>query len=227
MKVSELATGNLHHAYLVVGGAEEGLKEVHAVLEKRGVHIPGNLDVLSISVPELDIDTVREVLYPFISLTPLGEAKYLVLSFSRANHSSQNALLKVVEEGSGRTNFFLCVDAVGHVLPTLRSRTIVVNTDVEHVTNTDEKKEAEEFLAGSFADRLETVESFAKTISKTQDRAPVRAFVRELLIRAYAQAFPAPALKDLVQADQYLRLQGASPKAILGHLAVSLPKKRV
>lgn len=224
MKLTEVEkTDSLHHAYIVTGSAEHGAEEVLAMLEKRGVTTKGNPDVLSLSFPELLVDDVRDSLLSFAALKPLGERKYLVVSFSRANDQAQNALLKAVEESLGHTVFFFCVDAAGHLLPTLRSRCITVETENKKPEAGSE--DVAGFLKESYEKRLARTDKMAGYVSKTQDRGPVRAFIRDLIAALHGKA-GAPTLRDLLDADRYLRLQGSSVKSILGHLAVSLPRKK-
>jgi len=221
--VQELAgLKDLHHAYIVEGSAEHGAGEVLSMLQKRGVTTKGNPDVLALSYSELLVDHAGEI-SAYASLKPLEEAKYIILSFSRATREAQNALLKVTEEALGHTIFFFCVDAVGHLLPTLRSRAIVVSAG-DRGKEEEGGEEAREFLKEGYTKRLAVVDKMTGYISKTQDRLPVRAFVRELLTLGHTQKLPALALRDLLDADRYLRMQGSSPKAILGHLAVTLPR---
>src|SRR3989344_174370 len=153
MKVQELAgLKNLHHAYIIEGSAEAGAGEVLSVLEKRGVKTKGNPDVLALSYPELLVDHAAEI-SAYAALKPLGEAKYLVISFSRATREAQNALLEVTEEALGHSSFFFCVDAAGHLLPTLRSRAIVVSASKGR-ENGGEGEGAQEFLKEGYAKRL-------------------------------------------------------------------------
>ena len=221
MDIQELESADtLHHAYVVTGSAEKGSARVTAMLATRGVAVVGNPDLLSLSYPELLVDDVRDTILPFASLKPLGERKYVIVAFSRANANAQNALLKAVEE-AGSTVFFFCVDSIGHMLPTLRSRAIAVMLP----RGTEVHEEAEEFAAATFDMRLSAVEKMASAASKSQDRTPVRSFVRGL-INAFKADAPAAALRDLLDADQYMRMQGSSVKAVLGHLAVTLPRKK-
>lgn len=224
MKIGEL-TGlkSLHHAYIVEGSAKRGADDVLSLLEKRGVKTKGNPDVLTLSYTELLVDHAGEI-SAYAALKPLGETKYLVISFSRATREAQNALLKVTEEALGRSSFFFCVDAAGHLLPTLRSRCIVVDLPASRDQNPETRIEAEEFLKGSYTKRLATVDRMVAYIAKTQDRLPVRVFVKDLLTLGYTQKLSLPALRDLLDADRYVRMQGSSPKAVLGHLAVTLPR---
>jgi hypothetical protein len=224
MKLSELAhTKNLHHAYIVIG--EKGAPEVISMLETRGVKTAGNPDVLALSFIELSVDNAREI-SSYASLKPLSDAKYFVITFSRATGGAQNALLKVVEEAPGNSIFFFCVEASGHMLPTLRSRAIEISTHKKSAEESEGSTEAVEFLRGTFEERLKKVDSIASYISKTQNRGPVRAFVKELLTLIHAQGASPEALRDLLDAERYMRQQGSSVKTVLGHLAVSLPRHR-
>jgi DNA polymerase III delta prime subunit len=221
MQIKELEKVSvLHHAYIVVGSAKLGVGEVLELLRKRDVVTKGNPDVLVLSYSELLVEYAGEI-SGYASLKPLGHTKYLVVSFSRATREAQNALLKIVEEAPGGTVFFFCVDAVGHLLPTLRSRAIILEAGAKEERETDE---AEAFLKESYPKRLAAVEKMTGYIAKTQDRLPVRLFIKELAHMAHAQKLSAPYLRDLLDADRYLRMQGSSAKAILGHLAVSLPR---
>ncbi|MES2014298.1 MAG: hypothetical protein V4437_00595 [Patescibacteria group bacterium] len=229
MKVSELAhTKELHHAYLVVGNAGKGAAEVLAMLETRGVKTAGNADVLALSFTELSVDNAREI-SSYASLKSLGGSKYLVVTFSRATNEAQNALLKVVEEAPGGTVFFFSIDSIGHVLPTLQSRAVAVLVSDSNMTRSlnDETGEVKEFLSAGFEERLKMVEKMTAYISKSQDRAPVRAFVKGLLTRVHENGASPQALRDLLDAEKFLRQQGSSVKSVLGHLAVSLPRTRI
>ncbi len=222
MKVDELSRlKELHHAYIVSGSLEQGAEEVSGVLDARGVETKRNPDVLQLSFQELGVYDARAIA-SFASLKAISEAKYIIVSFGRATTEAQNALLKVVEESPGNSIFFFCVDSAGHLLPTLRSRCITLDTGNRKPETGSE--EAKEFLKESYADRLKRVEKIVQRITRTQERAPVRAFVRELISIAHEENANAKTLRDLLDADRYLRLQGSSPKSVLGHLAVTLPR---
>jgi hypothetical protein len=173
----------------------------------------------------MSVDVVRDTLQTYASLKPLSGAKYAVISFSAANQNAQNALLKIIEEAPGGTHFFFCVDSIGHLLPTVRSRCIAVSVSRESRKKSEGGEEAIDFFKATYAERLATVEKMSSYISKTQDRGPVRAFIRSLLEAAHAGSVPPQPLRDILDAEGYLRLSGSSPKSILGHLAVSLPRR--
>ena len=170
----------------------------------------------------MSVEEVRDVITPFASLTPLEDAKYCIISFDTANRFSQNALLKVVEDAPGNTHFFFCAESQGAVLPTLRSRCVVIRS--ERSSKKQDRDDAEQFLSETYATRLLTVEKMVSVVSKTQDRGEVRSFVRDLLTLAHDQKMPRTALEDLLSADDYMKRSGSSVKIILGHLAATLPR---
>ncbi len=230
MKLSELAhIKNLHHAYLVTGNAGKGAAEVLAMLETRGIKTAGNPDVLVLSFTDFSVDNAREV-SSYASLKSMGDSKYIVVAWSRATNEAQNALLKVIEDAPGNSIFFFSIDAIGHVLPTVRSRAIEVSVTeqgTDDASSGPQGPEAAEFLKAEFEERLKIVEKMAAYISKTQDRAPIRAFIKALLTAVHEKGASPQALRDLLDAERYVRSAGSSAKTILGHLAVSLPRTRI
>lgn len=217
MQVDALAEVSvLHHAYLVVG--EGGADAVAAALTRRGVSVTQNSDYLTLSFGDLSIDDVRDTILPRVFVKSLSSAKYLIIIFNRCGIEAQNALLKAVEEGAGNTHFFFCSHSSAHFIETLRSRCIEVTTGA-----TPELEDARVFLALPHAARLKEVDVLIKELQKTDDREPVRAFVRALIRTAHTAAIDAPALRTLLEAEAHLRLTGGSPKLVLTHLAVSLP----
>ncbi len=226
MKVSELSRAKqLHHAYLVVGDAGAGAAEAMALLETRGVRTAGNPDVLPLSFNEFGVDDARQVAM-FAALKPVGAAKYFVITWSRATAEAQNALLKVLEEAPGASVFFISIDTLGHALPTLRSRMIPLAATASAEEEGEEAQEARAFLKAGFDERLKTVDKMAGYASKTQDRAPARAFVKSLLTLTHEKNISPQAMRDLLDAETYLRSAGMSVKSVLGHLAVSVPRLR-
>lgn len=199
-------------AYLIRGGAASRTALI-AALEERSVSMRGNPDVLAQEFETFSIDDAR-ALAAFASLRPLGERKIILVSAQGMTREAQNALLKVVEEGSGHSIFFFIIPAGVPVLPTLLSRCTVVQA----LPSDRETERGEAFLRLGYADRLKAAEAFAKT----QDREGARMLVRSLLALADEKKFGRELLRDLMDADRYLQLTGSSSKAVIGHLALVL-----
>lgn len=212
MDVGALQTVTLHHAYIIVGGEPSTVLEALGV---RGVTTSGNPDVLTFAFSDLLVDDAR-ALVERAFLKSVGDAKYFVISFSRAGLEAQNALLKVVEEAPGNTHFFFCVQNVGAVIPTLRSRCVVLTSDVDRTSDVPGTPDVRDFLKASYADRLSRIEKIVTAAQRSGDRSAIRDFVRNLVI-----AHPS---RETLTAARYLELNGSSPKLVLSHLAVALPQ---
>lgn len=198
------------HAYLV--RSRHGARPVLDGLAAQGIAVQGNPDCLVRECDELSVSDARDIA-SFAHYTPVGEKKFVVIAAASLTREAQNALLKIVEEGSGRTTFFFVLEPGVAVLPTLVSRCVVVQEAVE---DNSAQSVGEEFLSLQYKDRLARAEQFGKD----GDRDGARTLVRSLLASG---TFPPPLLRDLIDAEQYLALSGSSPKGVIGHLALVLP----
>lgn len=195
------------HALLTQATAEALL----ARLSEQGVPVSGNPDVLVFRFTDMSVDDAR-LISSYASLKAVSGAKYLVVSFDRAGVEAQNALLKVVEEAPGNSHFYFSTPNPGALIPTLRSRCVT-----EQVTGeVTEHALVAEFLAASYADRLSLVEKLVTKAQRTQDRGELKEFVRALV-----HTLP---VRETLDAVRYLNQNGSSPKLVLSHLAVVLPK---
>jgi DNA polymerase III delta prime subunit len=150
----------------------------------------------------------------FASFAPLGDRKYILMQVQSATAEAQTALLKSMEEGTGRSIFFFIIPAGTFVLPTLASRCVILKLTADSPQPTAGK----EFLELSYKERLAMAEKFGKD----HDREGARLLVRSLLSVADQKKFDAKKLRDLLDADRYLSSSGSSPKSVIGHLALVL-----
>lgn len=204
------------HAYLI--RSESGIADFLTSLEERGIKTAGNPDCFLREFESFSVEDARAV-SSFAYFKPVGERKYIVISAQSMTVEAQNALLKIVEEGSGSSVFFFVLPGGVPVVPTLESRCITIKT----IDNKQKTKDGEEFLKMSYKGRLEVAEKFAKD----HDREGARQLVRSLLAAAGNPQANVPRisvekLRDLLDADRYLQLSGSSPKIIIGHLALTL-----
>jgi DNA polymerase-3 subunit delta' len=79
----------------------------------------------------IDVDTVREAVGFARSTPSLGRWRVLLIdSADDLNTAAANALLKVLEEPGGQTLLFLVSHNAGKLLPTIRSRCVVLRCPV-------------------------------------------------------------------------------------------------
>ena len=77
---------------------------------------------------ELAVDTVRELKQDVYIRPNEGDRKvYLFADCSQLNERDQNVLLKIVEEGPSYASFIFCSESAHALLPTIRSRCVIMD----------------------------------------------------------------------------------------------------
>ncbi len=212
---------NLHHAYLVEGG-ESVLNDVLGVAEQLlSAPVAGNPDVYIERYESFGVDEARLVREK-IFLKPFGTLALTIVFAQQVTGEAQNALLKVLEEPPATSTFFLITPSAGRMLPTLRSRMQEIQVDSGQLTV---DSNAQEFLKASPARRLEMV----KKIIEDKDRAQARVLTHDLMSVIHQKFIAgeqkyAPALEELRRMSDFLGDTAASPKLILEHMALVLPR---
>ena len=134
-----LSRGRLHHAWLLTGAAGLG-KAAFAYCAARRLLGPGSLPLISASShPDLmvleretegattkrniSVDQARRLPEFFSKAPALGPYRVAIIDTADdLNINAANAVLKTLEEPSGRGVVFLISSAPGRLLPTIRSR---------------------------------------------------------------------------------------------------------
>ena len=160
-----------HHAYLIVGGVEEGraaaIKAAEALV---GRPAQNNPDIIVREYSLFSVDDAR-ALYQLAWQSPLlGDKKALIICASRLYHEAQNALLKLFEEPPADTALYLVVPYAGSIIPTLRSRLL----PLPGFTHTNEKEigeEAKAFLKANLEKRSVLIKKLADAQGEDKKRA--------------------------------------------------------
>ncbi|MBI4120698.1 MAG: hypothetical protein HY457_00360 [Parcubacteria group bacterium] len=208
---------NLHHAYCLPGGRDVVLKSLLRFLEDvLQFTTRGNPDFWYEACDTLGIEESRR-LKEMQSRTSSGAGrKIFIVAANSMTREAQNALLKVFEEPTEGTHFFLIVPDVGMLLPTLRSRLHVVTTHMQGVADSGVAKE---FLRASFPERVRLLGD----IIEEKDKHKARAFLDELERVMYAEdkvQGTESALRDIEKCRGYLDSRSPSVKMILEHVAL-------
>jgi hypothetical protein len=221
-ELKKIPLESLHHAYILPSTDAEVKQKLHAYLsEKLGIPVQGNPDVLELNLDTLTIHDAR-FLIEQASHTPLGEAKFFIVSFSFAGDEAQNALLKLLEEPTPRTHFFILVPSLGTLLETVRSRLSIL-TVPSHSTDEIGKK----FIEANPKERVALAKSAIEEKDKTWALALVSSLEHVLHKRLLASPQDAKTLaggEALISARRYLEARSASVKMILEYLAASLSR---
>ncbi len=213
----------IHHAYFIEGGNfEDVADELHKI--KFDWH--GNPDFWRLETENLTIDDARAI-KDLQSQRPIaGERRVFVIETFAMTTEAQNALLKVFEDPTAGALFIIIAPRANILLPTLRSRMVVVSDKSgkkESLSPIDAKK----FFASPTAKRIEMFKPILEYKdhegNKKADKKSAAAFLyalrEELGVSEYA------ALEAIDEALFYLFDRSSSVKLLLENVALSIPEK--
>ncbi|MCR4330628.1 MAG: hypothetical protein NUV49_01980 [Patescibacteria group bacterium] len=224
-------TGVLHHAYLISDTTGDEMSRLKTLISRElGITTSLNPDFWVGEFDTFGIDDSRAI-KELQSLRPFaGERKIFVLCAHFFTREAQNSLLKVFEEPTANTHFFIITSNTESLLPTLKSRLFLV-TPHQHQESglSDEAFSAADFLKRSRAKRLELLKDMIE--SKDKNRAIL--FLNTLEHTLYQEsAKSGPMTKDMQETfteigicRNYLNDRSPSTKMILEHMALTVPSK--
>ena len=219
--VSKIQPHALHHAYCLEGyGCLPGLL---SFLEKDlSVATHGNPDFWHGDFEVFGIDEGHMVKELQQRMSAVVDAKKIfVISAQSITHEAQNSLLKVFEEPSADTHFFLLLPSAELLLPTLRSRLMIVRMP-ENSEVASDALDAKTFLKSKPAERMAMVEPLIEKKDKSQALALTDSLIKELSRDSKSVQTNAAKLEDLLASRDYLTDRASSLKIILGHIALTL-----
>lgn len=223
-------TGYLHHAYVV-----EGMHDVivpfllNSLEQNLGIVTKANPDVLVEYFETLGIDEARSIKEAQSTASFSGKHKFFILCATTMTHEAQNALLKIFEEPTKGTHFFLIIPQKEALLPTLTSRVFLVE-DL-HINEDDEARTlAEKFVESSLDARFAMAKKLAeKKGGETLDRGLFRRVFDNIEQILYARTqkdgeVSSQVFREIYLAKMYLADRGSSPKMLLEHIAIVLAR---
>ena len=223
-----IKTGEFAHAYLVPGDFTtsgkiilEATRAILGVREKVEFHP----DFSHIQIDAFSIKDSQNLRYMAGQKSMLGGAKVFIIEVFSFSSESANALLKLFEEPFEGTHFFVVVPFKEDIIPTLASRLTVV--DVSDFKEKEEEKDLgyiQEFLVSLPSKRLEMV----KKISEERQNAIEFISDLEIYLRNKSDLLPGnkviKSLEEIQKIKKIIYIKGSSPKMILEHLALTVPK---
>ena len=217
-------TGSLHHAYAIAGSREAIKASIFLFLtDTLGIECSGNPDILDETYDTLGIDEARVLRGRQSKSAAVDSAKKIfILTATVITHEAQNALLKIFEEPTPDTHFFIIIPDAEILLPTLRSRLVVIlHSNVEN-----DMSFAKIFLQSDIAKRFAAI----KNIIENKDRLAAAAFLDALEALLHASTDDAGKIaehafvfSEIANCRTYLRGRSPSLKLILEHLTLIIP----
>jgi len=165
-------TGTLHHAYFLVGDTNETVLKLISFLENTiGIKTAGNPDFWNGKFDNFTVEEARALSdsqerKEFVGKSPSPEAtayrgKIFIVQTNSITEQAQNALLKIFEEPTSGTHFFILMPQ-DTLLPTLHSRMQVIIS--KH--NVDNEKKS--ILKKTLAERIAMVKEIADGIKEAK-----------------------------------------------------------
>lgn len=198
----------MHHAYLLIGAVPWARAQIPEDDRTIGTDVALNV------YERMGIDDAR-ALIDLASRAPLTRpVRVFMIEAQGLTVEAQNALLKLFEEPSLTTRFYLIVPTADALLPTLRSRLLLLDTEAG---STELNEVTKVFLAASYAERLDMIADRAKR----KDDAWMSALFAGLERYAHS-THNAAVMRDACMANAASKSAGASKKMLLEHLALSI-----
>lgn len=210
-----------HHGYVLL--RREGILEyIKSVLSKAD-HITDNTnpDFFFQEYQSFGIDEAREIRMRSFD-RPISDksSKIFIMGINGITVEAANSLLKIFEEPPTKVLFFLIVPSFHILLPTLRSRLVLV--DAGH--NEPDVHSGTKFLNSDIATRLKIVKDMCDKLSKDNiDKEEVNAFVDSIIFALREKDIKGNAgkIQSILEMKKYIGDRSPSIKMLLEFMALN------
>jgi DNA polymerase-3 subunit delta' len=211
---------SLHHAYYFVENEiETAVLKLKEFLEKTvGVKISGNPDFYHRKFDTFTIDHARDISQSESRKDFFGDKKIFIIETDFITEEAQNALLKIFEEPTIGTHFFI-ISPQEILLPTLKSRMQVFWNEIEKDLSKDS------ILSLNLKERMEVVKEITDGIKdEEKTKQDAISFLNKVERELYNDSVlkNAEKLKVCQQTRESLYDRGAPIKMILENLVLSI-----
>ena len=216
----ELKSLAKHHANCFLGEREVLKSELFRALENEwGILLQNNPDLVLGDYKVLKISDSRVINDAQQKKSTDGRKKIFVIAADFITRDAQNSLLKMFEDPTPNTTFFLILPPQVNLLPTLKSRLNIIKFSEE----TDSAK-ALKFYKSSVGTRLKFVQNLLSDLKEEKiSKIDILKFLKNLeQIMSQEKNKKYEAILDIEQAVSYLNDESPSIKTILEHLALSI-----
>ncbi len=210
-----------HHAYCLVGARIEHV--LHSLEHTHNIQTKANPDFFHEKYETLTIDESRKIKEIHSSKSFSQDSKRIfIIECKSMTGESQNALLKIFEEPNKDSHFLLVVPSTGFLLPTLRSRLLVIEEEKDEENSAF--AEAKKFLKLSLKEKITFVDDMAKKISDEEiGKSYAIEFLGNLETILYKNGTEKniKAIKAILKARDYMQDRSPSIKQLLEFVALS------
>jgi len=229
-------SGTLHHAYFIVGDSSVLLLLNTFLEEQVKIKTRANSDFWHGKFATFTIDNARS-LASSQERKAFGEnlevtrdstkghnegKKIFIIETDFITEEAQNALLKVFEEPTAGTHFFI-ISPQDTLLPTLRSRVQIIEFESSQI----KKLESESILALTLAERMVKVKEITEGISdEEKTKQDAITFLNTIEKELYEKGVEkySKSLAITVAARESLYARGTPIKMVLEHVVLTIQK---
>lgn len=221
--------GMLHHAYIIEGEKEGVLKQLTSFFEQDlGIILANNPDYWRAEFETFGVEEAHMLKerQSFLSAEAANTRKIFVISTERFSVEAQNALLKTLEEPTAGTHIFFIVSNVSRVLPTVRSRVVLLRDSADMVA----AKNANAFLAASWSEREKLIAAIAEEKNRPAAAGLLSGLeyaLKKRLKRTGDTAEYHSSLAALHKCRTHLSGRAPSLKMLLEYVAAIVPREKL
>ena len=231
MEFHNLFPRNLYHSYVLEGNPEEIVYSLRIYLEDRG-EVNKQSEDLSLNLYDSFTVSDSHRIKEWYQNKPIdGKKKICIIGAKFINHEAEQTLLKIIEEPTENSHFFIVVPDSSLLLGTILSRVHLIRNG--EGINDEELKIAKDFLNLNLPGRIEKVGEIIKEFKDNENSGGLR-YSAILLINGIERIIYERWKKDLDNEDlkfilgelkncrEFLSIPGASVKMILEHIAIMI-----
>ncbi len=232
-----LDKNNLHHAYLVEGARENIVSEIFSFFENLNIKTSGNPDFCHIVIDNFKIDEALSLRGMSADKSfSLGKKIFLICA-NTLSLDAQNVLLKMFEEPTENTHFFLVVPDANSLLKTLVSRFYVISARQDLA---EEAREAEAFIIMPTQKRIDFIKELLvdpdekdsegnEILVLDSTRAKALKFLNALETTLHKKivsktVFDTGFFEHIFKVREFLRMPGSATKTLMESVALVVPK---
>lgn len=229
MDFSQLFPKDLYHSYVVEGNPEEIVYLLRIYLEERGDINKKSPDVLLNLYDAFNIEDGHNIKDWHKNKGVDGKKKVCIIGAKFINREAEQSLLKIIEEPTDDTHFFIVVPDASLLAETILSRVHLIKNLKRD--NNFEDKIAREFIKANPKERIEKVADIIKEFKDNENSGGLRYYAISLvngLERIIYEKWKKDLnnrdlkfiLKELKNCRGFLSIPGAAVKMILEHIAL-------
>ncbi|MFA6354959.1 MAG: hypothetical protein WCW65_00840 [Candidatus Paceibacterota bacterium] len=226
---NELFPENLYHSYVLEGNPEEIVYLLRIYLEERGDINKNSPDVMLNLYDAFNVEDGYKIKEWHNNKAIDGKKKICIIGAKFINREAEQALLKITEEPTTDTHFFIVVPDSSLLLGTILSRVHLIKNLKSD--NNFENKIASDFIKVNAKERIEKVADIIKEFKDNENSGGLRYYaislingVERIVYEKWKKDLNNEELKfilnELKNCRSYLGTPGAAVKMILEHIAL-------